>query len=53
MLEEKEEEEEAVAKAAEEAVRLPRIPHSRRSCTMSSSLTLGTRMMRAGTITSG
>ncbi len=46
-------EEEAAAKAAEEAVRLPRIPHSRHSRTMSSSLTLGTRMRRAETITSG
>jgi hypothetical protein len=45
-------EEEETAKVAE-AVRLPRIPRSRRSRTMSSSLTLGTRMMRAGTTTSG
>jgi len=53
MLEDREEEE--TAKVAE-AVRLPRIPRSRHSRTMSSSLMLGTKMMRAGaigTITSG
>jgi hypothetical protein len=59
MLEEEEEEEEAAAKAkakakaAEEAMRLPRIPRSSYSSTISSSLTLGTGTMRAGTITSG
>jgi hypothetical protein len=54
--EEVEEEEEVVeaaanaAKAAAEALRLLWIPRSSHSRTMSSSLMLGTRMMRAGTI---